>query len=441
VGRLNLTNIMGGFAWVAKSTNNPTGAVFYVDDIQYELGPRLLIQRLNEPRFIRSFVTKPAQPDIHDTNTDDDLDLVLRNTAFLYDNAVASLAFLAEGSRGSLRRARLIGDAMVYAANHDRTYTDGRLRSDYAAGDLTLPPGWNPNGKTGTVAVPGFYDEASNQFFEVENANIDTGNNAWAMVALLALYEKTGNTNYLETAERIGSFVQSFRSDTGTYQGFLGGINDAETSVATNRTYASTEHNLDLFSAFTRIFQITGEPAWTNAAQHAREFVESMWDEGKGCYFAGTLGNPNERNEIPGQLPLDTHSWAVLSLPDALALHPRLLVSPEQHHLTSSDGFSGFDFNDDKDGVWFEGTGQMAVAYAFAGRSADVKIWRATLRAAQQIPLPYGNGLGIVAASHDGVSSGFDFKLVRRLHLGATSWNIFAQLGFNPYYQTNTNSP
>lgn len=30
----------------------------------------------------------------------------------------------------------------------------------------------------------------------------------------------------------------------------------------------------------------------------------------------------------------------------------------------------------------------------------------------------------------------FQFKLFRRLHVGATAWNVFAQSGFNPYYQS-----
>jgi hypothetical protein len=433
---LNLTNIMGGFAWVADAKHNPAGAAFYLDDIQYQLNSHRMIQRLNEPRFIRSFVTRPVQPDLHDGNPDDDLDLVLRNTAFIYDNALAILAFLADGSKGSIRRAALIGDAIVYASAHDRSYTDGRMRSAYAAGDIALPPGWNANGKAATAAVPGFYDENSGTFFEVENTDIDTGNNAWAMIALLALHKQTGNPAYLEAARKIGTFIQSFRNDSGLYQGFLGGINNAESASPTQRTYASTEHNLDIYAAFSRMFQLTGETAWPEAAEHARQFVESMWGEGEGVYFAGTLGDPNLRNELPGQLPLDTQSWSVLALSNALSLHPQLFAGPEKFHRTTSDGFTGFDFNDDKDGVWFEGTGQMAVAYAFGNRLADAEALRATLRAAQQIPGPDGNGLGMVAASHDGVSSGFNFKLFHRLHLGATSWDIFAQLGCNPYYQT-----
>jgi hypothetical protein len=435
LSRLNRTNIMGGFGWVASATNNPTGVVFFLDDIQFQMTPPGLIRRLNEPRFIRSFVTRPVQPDITDSNIDDDLDFVLRNTAFVYDNALAILAFLAEGSSGSIKRAQLIGNAFVYAVNHDRTYTDGRLRSAYAAGDIALPKGWQPNGRNATVPSPGFYVEATQSFYEVENADIDTGNNAWAMIALLGLYNKTMDVQYLQTAKQIGRFVLNFWATDGLYQGFRGGIRDAESATPTFRSYASTEHNLDLFAAFRELYLTTGEVIWNDAAEHARQFVEAMWDKDRGCYLTGTA-NSNERNVTPGQLPLDTQTWSVLALTDALILHPQLLICPEQHHQNMSDGFTGFDFNEDKDGVWFEGTAQMTVAYAYAGRTVDSDRFREMLRIAQQIAAPYGNGQGIVAASHDGVTSGFGFKLFRRIHLGATAWNVFAQLGFNPYYQT-----
>ncbi len=102
---------------------------------------------------------------------------MLRNTAFTYDNTLGLLAFLADGSADSLRRAKLIGDAFVYASQHDRTFNDGRLRSDYAAGDIVLPPGWTPNGRLGTVPIPGFFDEKQQKFFEVEQGAVDTGNN------------------------------------------------------------------------------------------------------------------------------------------------------------------------------------------------------------------------------------------------------------------------
>jgi hypothetical protein len=439
--RIDLTNVplnsvLGGFGWGVDGPSNPGGAEFYLDDIQYELNSTRLAQRLNEPRLLRSFTTLPFQS--QDAPVDD-FDLVLRNSAFIYDNAVALLAFLADGSPDSLRRARLIGDALVYASQHDRAYTDGRLRSDYAAGDISLPPGWTPNGRAGTAPAPGFYDEAKQKFIEIEQEAIDTGNNTWAMIALLALYRQTATPAYLTTARQLGNFIHTFRNDTGTFQGFQGGLeNYPETPMVTRRTYGSTEHNLDVYAAFTSMGQITGEPQWQADAQHAQQFVEAMWDSQKRCYLAGTT-DPSTRNAVPDQLPLDVQAWSTLAVPGALALHPETLDCAEQNHRNTHDGFSGFDFNNDKDGVWFEGTAQMATAYAFALQSMLALGIRQELSRAQQTA-PFGDTEGIAAASHEGLTTGFAFKYFRRLHIGATAWNVFAQLGYNPFYQTTAPS-
>ena len=228
---LDTSYVLGGFAWSAGFDANRAGALFYVDDINIELDETGLQNRLAQPRFLRSFLTAPIQPNPFDDNTG--IDLALRNTAFTYDNALALLAFLAHDSDDSIRRAHLIGDAFTYAIEHDRTFTDGRVRSDYAAGDIALPPGWTPNDRSGTVPIPGFYyepaipdDLSKTKFYEVEQDAVDTGNNAWAMIALLKLYQKTGDSHYLDTARRIGSFIHTLRNDsqTASYKGFLGGI-------------------------------------------------------------------------------------------------------------------------------------------------------------------------------------------------------------------------
>lgn len=32
----SLDNVIGAFAWIARKSDNPTGLVFYLDDISYE---------------------------------------------------------------------------------------------------------------------------------------------------------------------------------------------------------------------------------------------------------------------------------------------------------------------------------------------------------------------------------------------------------------------
>ncbi len=373
VSTLDLSYVLGGFGWVANAPNNPGGATFYLDDIRYELNAEARAQRLNEPRFLRSFTTHFTQ------NTPADFDFALRNSAFTYDNALAILAFLADRnadtSADSAHRAKLIGDALLYASAHDRKFTDGRLRSDYAAGDISLPPGWIPYGKVGTVAIPGFYIEDPAMFFEVGQERVDTGNNTWAMIALLALYTRTSDPKYLDLAQTIGQVIRNFKQTTGTYQGFTGGyVKESDVKWP----WASTEHNLDVYAAFSTMFEITGDQQWKSDANHAKTFVDQMWDHPpfQGCYLTGTE-NPELINI--SVLPLDPQSWSTLAIPSN-PLAQQAITCAETHHLTTADGFTGFDFNEDKDGVWFEGTGQMVAAYLFNGKPAEAEFFRKELQ-------------------------------------------------------------
>lgn len=452
----NLSYVLGGFAWVVTATQN-FGAVttFFMDDIQYNLGAPARINRLNRPRLLRSYTTLPRNPSPFDGEADGDLDLVFRNLAFTYDSALALLAFLAEGSPDGTRRAKLIGDALLYALSHDRKYNDNvacgqavsplsdngaRLRSAYAAGDISVAPGWTANGRQNTIPAPGFYWDTSGTFWEVEQDNIDAGNNAWAMVALLALYQRTTNQPYLDAACKIGGFLHALRSDTGTYRGFLGGISNPE-GAATLRTYASSEHNLDIHAAFRTMYRLTGTPQWQADAEHARLLVEATWNASSNYYRAGTTG-PESLNNVSNQLPVDVQAWSVLAISNALALHPSVLASCETNHAVTQAGLTGYDFNNDRDGIWFEGTAQMAVSYLLAGNTAKVAALRSTLRAAQATA-PTGDGRGIASANREALSTGFNtgsgapFKYYRRLHVGATAWNVFAQMGLNPYNMTN----
>lgn len=98
--------------------------------------------------------------------------------------------------------------------------------------------------------MPGFYLENPPRFFEVKNAEIDTGNNAWTMIALLALYKQFSVTNYLAADRRIGEFIQTMLWNADLFPGFRGGIQGAEATTPRLRKYASTEQSLDTYAAF-----------------------------------------------------------------------------------------------------------------------------------------------------------------------------------------------
>ena len=73
----------------------------------------------------------------------------------------------------------------------------------------------------------------------------------------------------------------------------------------------------------------------------------------------------------------------------------------------------------------------MAVAYQIKEETEKRNIYVEELRKAQ-VSATNNNGKGIVAASHDGVTTGFEWEYFSRLHIGATAWYIFAERNYNP---------
>ncbi|MBN1320816.1 MAG: S-layer homology domain-containing protein [Thermoleophilia bacterium] len=411
----NLSYVLGGFGWVSKAgQNGGKDITFYIDDVTYDKA------RLSEPRFVLSYQT---------INSGKDVDRILRNVAFTYDNALALVAFLADGKTD---RAKLIADAFIYALNHDRYYTDGRVRNAYQAGDLVLPPGWVPNGKTGTVRLPGWYDTTADtpSWFEDEvQVSTSTGNQAWAMLALLAYYETQDGAEYLTAVKQMGDWVETNCRDTRGAGGYTAGFEGWETDPPAKLTYKATEHNIDLYTAFQRLYLITGQQKWHDRAQHAKAFVLAMWDSSEGKFWTGTKADGTTID--PAVVPVDIQAWALLALGDEGDAYRASLTYAENHCAVGQ----GFDFNQDRDGIWYEGTAQMAEAYAFERQGAA---WQSRIDLLRQAQDPSG---GIVAASVEELTTGFwlsdgsaRWLYYRRLHVGATAWLALAEMMINPFW-------
>ncbi|AMM41164.1 conserved hypothetical protein, secreted [Candidatus Desulfofervidus auxilii] len=418
---LDLSYVIGGFGWVTNAPqNNNKSIIFYLDDIRYDKS------RLDEPRFLVSYELLPTDKPI------------LKNTAYVYDNALVLLAFLANGTEDDLRRARLIADAICYAIGHDRYFTDGRLRNAYQGGDLKLFPGWRPHGKEFTVRMPGWWDTEEDKWYEDEYCvSTYTGNVAWAMIAFLSFYEKTREEKYLNSAIILGEWIENNCKDIRGEGGYTGGYKGWEKTAnnpqgQTKILWKSTEHNIDVYVAFARLYRLTGDEKWKERALYAKAFVESMWDEKEGHFWTGTLEDGVTINK--SNIPLDIQAWAIMALGDK---YKRAMEWAENNCYVEADGFKGFDFNNDKDGIWFEGTAHMVIAYQIIGEETKANTYLRELRKAQK-EAQNANGRGLVAASHDGVTTGFDWVYNARLHIGATAWFIFAELGYNPYWNIKT---
>jgi hypothetical protein len=412
----NLSYVLSGFGWVTNAKrNNSRDITFYLDDVRWDK------ERLGDLRLLVSYETKRSKLEF---------DTVMRNVAFTYDNALVLIAFLARGSASDLDRARILANCLSYAVKHDRFYSDGRLRNAYMGADLILFPGWTPNNRVDTVRMPGFWDRNKNKWFEDKiQVSTYTGNVAWAIISLISAYQILGDPKYIAKAETLGRWVEEECKDIGSTGGYTGGFEGWEPKP-TELKYKSTEHNLDLYVAFQRLYEVTGKEKWEKLALHAKKFVDSMWDENDGKFWTGTKKNGSGFNK--DVIPLDVQAWAILAFRDEAIRYLRALEYAERHHSVRG----GFDFNTDKDGIWYEGTAQMAAAYQSCGQSAKATALLSLIESAQ---LQSG---AIPAASRDGLTTGFTLPLpgnppwlyYHRGHIGATAWYLFAKLRINPYW-------
>lgn len=414
----DLTNVIGLFGWV---TNTPS--VFYIDEIKINKS------REDEPRFLLSYETLPQiEPDRY-----------LRNVCFVYDNALVLLAFLSRGNAEDLRRARIIADAFLLAQGNDRAFKDGRLRNGYMSGDLL-------HHQTGKARLPGWWDPEDEKWYEDRfNVSTHTGNMAWIIIALLEFYKHVEEYNYVESAIRLGNWIESETRDSRGAGGYTGGYEGWEQTETNpegqNKVlWKSTEHNLDCYVAFMRLYLVTGDPKWEDLAFHARTFVEAMWNEEEGHFWTGTTGEVDETTgeEVINRknIPADVNTWGLMVLED-IQQYGKGITWVEENCYVEADGFKGFDFNNDRDHVWFEGTSHQIICYDMLDETAKREEFLNEVRRAQSTGLN-NNGKGIIAASNDGLTTGFDWLYFARLHIGATAWFIFAERGYNPYWGTRT---
>jgi hypothetical protein len=407
----DLRRVIGGFGFSVSKANFPSGATFYLDNIYYNQA---------RPDDLRLLVS-------YETFNLGGADRTFKNSAYVYDNSLALLAFLARGGSDDLRRARILADGLVAAQNHDRKFTDGRLRNGYKSGDLIYY-------YTDTAQLPGYWNDDTDppQWYEDQYAKETyTGNLAWAMIALLHYYKKMGGAAYLNAAVRLGNFIEANLKDTRSAGGYNYGYRYvAGTDDVFNKDLVrSMEHNIDLYVAFRLLYEITSEAQWLNRAQYAKVFVLAMWRPDNQQFICGKKadGTDDER------YALDAQAWAALALDSYLTAVRRA----EINFFATGCGFQGFAFNSDpafKTGVWFEGTAFMVSALNLSNLKAKADFSLGELRRVQ-ISAPNANGLGIIAACPD-LDTGFNWIYPTRLYVGATAWYIFAETKYNPFWGT-----
>jgi hypothetical protein len=350
------------------------------------------------PVFLASYPTAAVVP--------------LAGNAYLYDNAVAAIALVA---CGNAKDALRIGDAMAIAANNDPLWHDGRLRNAYQSGAAGMTP----------AKIAGWWDAKQSRWVvDSYQVGSDSGNMAWAVIALLTLYKADHDIRYRDAAVKIAKWVEKTFDDRAP-AGFDGGTFDDPPKP---NHWKSTEHNTDLAAAFALLAQANGDVHWRGQSTRAASFVAAMWNAKCRCFAAGMVETGSSRNTV---LALDAQVWPLMALPEAAKRYSGMLDTL-QARIAVDDGYA---YSAAKGGVWTEGTAQAALLMRLTGKPEKAA---ALLAAVEKSRAPDGS---YFATDVPALGTGFDMDsdvTQKRVyfhlpHLAALAWVALAQAGFNPF--------
>ena len=291
------------------------------------------------------------------------LDSYLEDTvdrAYTYDNALATMAFLANSDTRSARR-------ILEAFRTIGPRKEGGFLEAYHASD----------GKPDGI--------------------LTGGPNAYLLQAINLYFRKTGDARYNGLARRIGDYLLSLQDADGGLFGRKG------------VTWKSTENNLAAYAALKTLGNLQKKPFYAESAESIKRFiVERCWN---GTRFLRGKDDPTEVTDV--------QALGVLALGADYASALRWVEEHTRTTKKAPDGLlvTGFDFNGDRDTVWTEGTLQMALAYMISGESEKSAFYRAE---AEKLALPSG---ALRLATNTG-TTGIDWTLQPWSAVAPTAWHI-----------------
>lgn len=303
-----------------------------------------------------------------------------QNLSYVYDNALAAMAFIAEQNYGL---AAKILDAL---ANGVQRTPGGALYESYNFMDI------NGSGQGQVMA----------------------GNTAWVLQAMNLYQKNTGSQKYTAFQKTLADYLVS-------QQDLDGGI-----FIMPGNRVKSTEHNMAAYVALFNYGKLQSSHLHQQAAEKVKSFLVT---------FAWFPWQTRFRTSVPDPLSFELLTWVtdvqalgVLALGDtyksALTWVGNRLVTAKTITGTSTT-LLGFDFNYDVDTIWLEGTLQMALAYSQAGMTIEAKKYSTEVLKAQN---PDGS---LLLCTNTGTASVY-WTLQPWHAVAPTAWLVFYDRNFNP---------
>lgn len=303
----------------------------------------------------------------------------------LYDNALAAIVYTAYGD---FKRAERILD-----------FFNSRLKSEI----LVSPGGFAQMRTLKGVAV----DNRPRRWL---------GDNAWLLIAINNYHHYAKNSRYHKLAKALTSWIVSLQDTDG---GVWGGY-DAQGK----RIPKIAEGNIDAFNAV---------KGYTTFHQKLLAyFKQERWDPDDKLLIAWA-DNP------PYKYALDLHPWGYCAFED---FPVEVLFKADKYLNTqlstaTKKQVTGYCFDEDKDVVWLEGTGQMAVAFLRAGKGELTQKYLSQMNKCLIESLQYPGCYGLPYTTNF-ASSYADDVLWEGVDtcpaVSSTAWYLLATIRFDPFH-------
>ena len=496
----DLSNVHILFTVTTNAAFAPNGGTVLIDNLRVMPVPSHHLADLKASSFPLGTQTFGV---VHQQNKPIPFDQVNRNVTTIYEAALAIVSLLGRGQPADVTNALEIANTLHYVLFHDNhgvpiPVAPGNpqgcyggtlaaqcgLHNAYISGDVAFLNDQSPPAlaKAGDARLAGF--SASNSLCGATGYCLvldgaTGGNNAWAMRGLLAAYQQSGNTAYLQDAIAIGNWIVAnlYDSSGAGYGGYFVGYNDGglPKQLILGK---STENNGDIFASFTLLAEIElklGNASiaaqWSAAANIAGDFVMRMFESVNGRFYAGTvnvsdINDPcadsflQKGNDLINKCDyLDADTFTILPMAAAARYAGQIdWTRPLQYVL------GNFTQSVTAGGILFQGFGLVnptppgtGIAWEFTSQAWETCTYLNALlgvttfqECAQtygaqvltaQTSAPFGDGLGLVASTLQNGDTipvadqclPTTFQCIpERVGVAATVWAILAQQQIDP---------
>ncbi len=301
------------------------------------------------------------------------------NFVSLYDNALAAMVFIA---KKDYARAEKIFD-----------FFNGRVDGELLSGTGGFSQFRNANG----VPTGGRW----------------LGDNAWMLIALNNYAAKTGSNKYSRLSSSLAGWIRNLQDvDGGIWQGYDG---------SGAKTGKITENMIDAFNA------ISGYDA----------FHVNLLN-----YFKTYRWEPIQKLLVswpgsPYAYAMDNFSWGYCTFedfPNSVLQKADMFLSNRTSTITSVP-VNGYCFDTDRDVVWLEGTGQMAVAFNKAGQTDKASYYLGEIEKVMKVSGAFAPARGFPYAANFGSGYGSDplwTGVDTNICISSGAWYLFGVWRFDP---------